>query len=303
MEIAFYDTLSAMRAIIAAPVSERRAIYRERLTEPLRNCWTTALKRLAPQMVDDEAMMMKMLWDVDLDADLSEHSQALDRLEQFETWKKADAALHLAVRTFEAAGHSCADEQITGIVFPGNPRDRTFMELSRGYLGAQLPGYVTMTIWPTDYNLPRIPSALVHEFNHMVRLAYEPWSFAITVGQYIVMEGLAESFAAELYGPELVGPWVSSMTAEEVERSKSIIGQALDVSGFDKIRAYVFGDELSMQWGWGTSPLGLPYCAGYTIGYQVIQAYLQHTGKTATEATFVPSKQIIEQSGFFREYL
>jgi hypothetical protein len=41
-------------------------------------------------------MMMKMLWDVDLTVDLSEHSQALDRLEQFDAWGKADAALPLA---------------------------------------------------------------------------------------------------------------------------------------------------------------------------------------------------------------
>ena len=62
MEITFYDTLSATRAIIAAPVSERHTIYRDRLTEPLRACWTTSLQRFAPQMIDDEAMMMKMLW-------------------------------------------------------------------------------------------------------------------------------------------------------------------------------------------------------------------------------------------------
>src|SRR5579863_7746010 len=249
MEIILFDTLSAMRAVIAAPVSERRSVYRERLIEPLRDYWTTTLKRFAPQMIDDEAMAMKMLWDVDLEADLSEHAQALDSLEQFEAWKKANAALRLAAQTFEVSGQSCAEDQITGILMLGNPHDRIFMELNRGYAGAQIPGYIVLPIWPNDYNMPRIPSALIHEFNHRVRLTHEPWTFATTVGQYIVMEGLAESFAAELYGPELVGPWVSSLNAEEIARSKTIIGQALGVSGFDKIRAYIFGDEISKQWG------------------------------------------------------
>lgn len=297
MKITVYDTLSAMRAVIAAPAPERRAVYRECLIEPLRDYWTTTLKRFAPQMIDDEAMTMKMLWDVDLEADLSEHLQALDCLEQFDAWKKADAALRLAARTFEATGRSCAEEQIMGILLLGNPHDRIFMELNRGYAGAQISGYVVLPIWPTDYNLPRIPAALVHEFNHRVRLTHEPWTFATTVGQYIVMEGLAESFAAELYGPEYVGPWVSSLNAEETARSKTILGQALEVSGFDKIRAYIFGDEMSKQW--GAPALGLPHCAGYTIGYQVVQAYLRHTGKTATEATFVPYREIVEVSGFF----
>jgi len=283
--------------VINAPVAERRRVYHECLIEPLRDYWTTALRRFAPQMSDDETTAMKVLWDVDLEADLSEHMQALERLEQFDAWNKADAALHLAARTFEATGRSCAEGHITGLLLLGNPRDRIFMELNRGYAGAQIPGYVMLPIWPNDYNLPRIPAALVHEFNHRVRLTHEPWTLATTVGQYIVLEGLAESFAAELYGPEYVGPWVTSLSSDETERSRTIIGQALDVSGFDKIRAYIFGDEIARQW--NLPEVGLPHCAGYTIGYQVVQAYLKRTGKTATEATFVPHREIIEASGFF----
>jgi uncharacterized protein YjaZ len=297
MQIIIYDTLSAMRTIIAAPVHKRRTAYRECLIEPLRDYWTMTLRRFAPQMIDDEAMAMRMLWDVDLEADLSEHAQALDHLEQFDAWKKADAALHLAARTFAAKDRSCAEEQIMGILLLGNPHDRIFMELNRGYAGAQISGYVVLPIWPNDYNLPRIPAALVHEFNHRVRLTYEPWTFATTVGQYIVLEGLAESFAAELYGSEFIGPWTSSLSTQEIVSARAIIGSALDVSGFDKIRSYIFGDETARQQGLPT--LGLPHCAGYAIGYQVVQAYLHHSGKTATEATFVPYRNIIEESGFF----
>jgi uncharacterized protein YjaZ len=184
-----------------------------------------------------------------------------------------------------------------GILLLGNPHDRIFMELNRGYAGAQIPGYVVLPIWPNGYNLPRIAAALVHEFNHRVRLSHEPWTFATTVGQYIVMEGLAESFAAELYGPEFVGPWTSSLSAQEIASARTIIGAALDISGFDKIRTYIFGDETSKRW--DAPVLGLPHCAGYAIGYQVVQAYLHRSGKTATEATFVPYDEIIETSGFF----
>lgn len=297
MEITTYDTLSAMRAVIDAPVTERRAVYRERLIEPLRDYWHVAVRRINPQAPDDEATALKMLWDVDLEGDLSEHRQALARLEQNAAWTRADEALRLAVRTFEATGRSCTEQQITSLLFLGNHRDRIFMDLNRGYAGAQLPGYVILPIWPNDYNLPRIPSAIVHEFNHRVRLSHEAWTMATSVGQYIVLEGLAESFAAELYGPEFVGPWVSGLNAEEMATAKAIIGAALDVSGFDKIRAYVFGDEISRQW--GLPELGLPHCAGYTIGYQVVQAYLQRTGRSATAATFVPFEEIIAESHFF----
>jgi uncharacterized protein YjaZ len=299
MEITIYDTLSAMRAVIAAPIADRRVIYRERLIEPLRDYWHLATKRINPHVGEDEGLAMKMLWDVDLEqADLSEYAQALDRLEEVAAWEQADAAIRLAARTFEASGRSCTEDHITGLLFLGNPRDRIFIELNRGYAGAQLPGYIVLPIWPNDYNLPRIPAALVHEFNHRVRLSHEPWTLATTVGQYIVLEGLAESFAAELYGPEYVGPWVSTLDDEQIRRAKEIIGPALAVSGFDKIRAYIFGDETAKQW--GLPALGLPHCAGYTIGYRLVQTYLQRTGKTATEATFVPYEEIIEASGFFQ---
>jgi uncharacterized protein YjaZ len=49
--------------------------------------------------------------------------------------------------------------------------------------------------------------------------------------------------------------------------------------------------------------VGLSHCAGYTVGYQVVQAYLSRTGKTIIEATFTPFAEIIEQSGFFAEGL
>jgi uncharacterized protein YjaZ len=297
MQITTYDTLSVLRAIIAAPVAERRAVYREQLIEPLHDYWHTTLSRFAPQMLDDETMIMKMIWETDLEGDLSEDARALDRLEQFDAWSKADAALRLAAQTFDAGGRSCREDHVTGLLLPGNRRDPIFMEKSRGYAGAQVPGYVVVTIWPNEYNLPRIPSAVVHEFNHRVRLSHEPWTPATSVGQYIVLEGLAESFAQELYGVEYIGPWVTSLSAEESARSKAIIGSALDVTGFDKLRSYIFGDEISAQQ--GREGLGLPYCAGYTIGYQLVQAYLAHTGRSATEATFVPYTEIIEMARFF----
>ncbi len=297
MQITIYDTLSAMRAVIAAPTSERRTVYRERLIEPMRDFWSIALRWTGFQGTNEEAMAMKMIWDVDLEGDLSEHARALDRLEQADAWQRVDEALRLAARTFEAYGRSCAEEQMTGLLLLGNPHDRIFMELNRGYAGAQVPGYAILPIWPNDYNLPRIPAALVHEFNHRVRLTHEPWTPTTTVGQYIVLEGLAEAFAAELYGSEYLGPWTTGLNDEEMAHSKAIIGQALDVSGFMKIRSYIFGDETSKQW--GAPPLGLPHAAGYAIGYQVVHAYLRRSGKTATEATFVPYQEIIEGSEFF----
>jgi uncharacterized protein YjaZ len=48
---------------------------------------------------------------------------------------------------------------------------------------------------------------------------------------------------------------------------------------------------------WGMKPE--QFYAGYAIGYRVVQAYLERTGKSVVETTFVPAQTIIADSGFF----
>jgi uncharacterized protein YjaZ len=45
---------------------------------------------------------------------------------------------------------------------------------------------------------------------------------------------------------------------------------------------------------------GVPNFAGYAIGYRVVRQFLKRTGKSVAETTFLPSREIIEESGFFR---
>lgn len=99
--------------------------------------------------------------------------------------------------------------------------------------------------------------------------------------------------------PLYVDPWVSALAESKIERARQIIGRALDVSGFDRIRVHIFGAD-SVASAAGRTYAGLPHCAGYAIGYQVVQASLQRTGRSAIEATFVPYTEIIEESKVFQ---
>ena len=52
----------------------------------------------------------------------------------------------------------------------------------------------------------------------------------------MVSEGLAENFAAALYGEKAVGPWVTKTDASVLEEViKPKIVEAFDVTGFDGI--------------------------------------------------------------------
>jgi len=157
------------------------------------------------------------------------------------------------------------------------------MALNQGYTGfGGIPGYVMVNIWPDEQNLPKLPATVAHEFNHQVRLCVDPWRIDISLAEYIVLEGLAESLAAELYGPEAVGPWVAGLQGERLETAKRLVGQALEVRGFDEAGRYMFGDETVAAW--GVESLGVPAHAGYAVGYHVVQAYLRNTGCAAVEA-------------------
>jgi uncharacterized protein YjaZ len=43
----------------------------------------------------------------------------------------------------------------------------------------------------------------------------------------------------------------------------------------------------------------MPDYGGYAIGYRVVQAYLQRSGKSVEYATFLPADQIVAASGYF----
>src|SRR5262249_22046936 len=141
-----------------------------------------------------------------------------------------------------------------------------------------------------------VEAATVHELHHNIAGAGSANQMNImtaTLGQYMIFEGLAESFSAELYGAEMVGPWGSRFGMARMGRNRASLRGGVGRTGFDKVRGYIFGDSPSRQ------DNGLPDYAGYALGYHTVQAYLAKTGQSVVEATYVPPGEIIAMSGFF----
>ena len=158
-----------------------------------------------------------------------------------------------------------------------------------------IPGYIMLNYSEvTDYNLARLQAALAHEAQHNIYGFGRVWDPAgITVGRYIIMEGLAESLVASLYSEELVGPWITDFDMADMPRVKAIMKSGLNIKGFDAVRQYVFGDAKT------GGRLDLPNSAGYAVGYHIVQAFMKKTGEDIVEATITPAEKIIEKSGFF----
>ena len=59
----------------------------------------------------------------------------------------------------------------------------------------------------------------------------------------------------------------------------------------------MYGDEIARAQGY--QPVGLSYCAGYAVGYKVVQSFLKNEHKTIFEATLLSTEEILRGSGLF----
>ena len=248
---------------------------------------------------DDLALAaIRLIGLYDPDSDAKEGLDALAELEKRDSFAGCVRAQESALEALSAREHGVDFEGVTFALALADPKTPDLMERHAGYMGgSSFSDWILAYAWPTDYNLPRLPALAVHELHHKVRLAFEPWYETTTVGQYLVLEGLAEAFAAETFGEELLGPWTKALSEDELEAARPALRDALEVSGFNEIRGYIFGDWAAARFGY--EPRGLPDFVGYSMGYRLVREYLRRTGRSAVEASYVPWGEIVEGSRYF----
>ena len=287
MDFHIVDTEAAYRRLLVAPdAAAREAIFRQELVEPFMGL---------VQFFGGDGLAAFAQWNMTpeqfAEDKRDEMAALIEALAAAGAWDRAVQALETGRRAFAAYAERIP---LGKIVFGLYLADLSGAPQAHGYTGfGGIPGWI-MTVYGAadEYNLQRVEAATVHELHHNALGSLRPPGFnmmQMTVGEYMVMEGLAESFAAELYGPDMVGPWVSEFDEANLDQTKAIFREGLGVTGFDEIRRYIFGDP----------GLGLPVYAGYALGYRAVQSYLRRTGKGVVEATFLPAQTIISESGFF----
>lgn len=293
MNINVLDTEAAYRRILAAPdAATREAIYRQEIAEPF--------AELAKFFGSDDVLASFNQWQMSLSLFEGEArartAMLIDALAGHNAWEQFAQAMQEGKAAFAAYAERIPLDSILAALLVGG------LIGDHGYTGfGGIPGYV-MTVYgeANNYTLPRIKGTTVHELHHNILSVAMPINFMdVTLGYYMIMEGLAESFSAELYGEEVVGYYVTEFSDAEIDEAKRIIGGALETKGFNAVRRYIFGDALMRQEFGGLPKSGVPAYSGYAIGYRVVQQYLKRTGKTVVEATFIPANEIIAESGYF----
>jgi uncharacterized protein YjaZ len=298
MEIRTIDALGGQRAVLEAPAEARRGLFRERVVEPLRPFWEPFVGRGMPGFDPDAPRFMGIYGPEDDPVAGLAGLGTLDRAGSngacLAALREAGDVLGRAARAGGREGTGLARLTFALVMTAPRPGDEA------GYSGfGNIPGLVMVTVWPSERNLPKLPAAAAHELNHGVRALAQPgdWPNGVSVGEYAVLEGLAEAFAADLVGQDRLGPWAQALTDEQIEAVRPRFREGLEVTGFDQVRGYIFGDWAAGEFGYQKQ--GLPDFAGYTVGYRIVRGYMARSGRSAAEATYRPWREIVAGSGFF----
>ncbi|MGT2847067.1 DUF2268 domain-containing protein [Streptococcus massiliensis] len=298
MKIEMIRSDKVYRDLLTLPLEERERVFREQVLQPFKQKFYLQKIPFEAKSPGGFDIMFLLSWMNRMPKDLTEADRAaIEQISSDDLWQESKATIERSFSLFEEAGIELAVQDYVFTMLLGNP-ESTLLQLNKGYSGdGGIPGYIMASLLPNDYTLPRLQAAIAHECNHNVRFQFIKWTEETTLADWVVSEGLAESFAAALFGEDLIGPWVSETSKEELERFKPVISENLSLTGMAKMSPYLYGDEIAQIQ--GQKPVGLPYAAGYAYGYHLVQTYLKHTGKTIVQATLTPTQEILQETKEF----
>ncbi|GAB4520878.1 MAG: DUF2268 domain-containing protein [Anaerolineae bacterium] len=298
MNSIWINTHERYHEIIAAPtMEEKTALYKQNFLHP----WKNMMDMLVPTMGGDatDELAGARMWNWLLPEDLTTTPENLRLMEQGGAWTLGEKALALAAERLTPYQDRIGFDHVEGWLVLGDPaKSEPAMGGYTGGIDWTSPRLVVQYDGPTQENIHHVQGAAVHELNHLVRLRVFPWDITQTsVADYIIHEGLAESFATALFGEDVLGYYVTRFDEAALGTARTLIEDGLEKTGFNVIRGYIFGDWFAEKWGF--EKMGMPNYGGYAVGYHVVQAFLKRTGISAVEATFLPAREIINESGYF----
>ena len=291
------------RKILNASMDKKDDIYRYEFMQQFEKKWEMyhcPLKAKQPGGYD--VVMASGMLGYLLPQKIGKKEEAyIDELADDKLWAACAASIEQSLMQFANMGIDLRVKEYLFTLALADP-ESPYSIMCDNYSGdGGIPGYIFGSLVPSAFTKSRMPIALAHETNHNVRFQYIKWSNDISLGEYMICEGLAENFAVSIYGEENVGPWVSKTDEETLnEYIKPLMQSSLEVQGFEGITAYMYGDEIAKMQNY--IPAGMPYCAGYACGYYMVKYYLEKTGKNIIEATILPAEEILKEiDGFWEE--
>jgi uncharacterized protein YjaZ len=137
--------------------------------------------------------------------------------------------------------------QIECFLLPGDPANRTFMAFNQGLscMGGR-PGYLLIRVWPSPGNLARIGPVLARLVAQNVRQAALAMSGLLTLGDWLILEGLAASFV-ERVAPSDIPPWlVAFAKPADWEQALAHVAGFYQLPSYDQLEVNVYGSRFAV---------------------------------------------------------
>ena len=185
------------------------------------------------------------------------------------------------------------DAVIRVALYPLSDRDTQVKEKQNGVVGTATFGHMLLQINPLAENWEQwIPYVFAHEYHHTVFGNY--W-YVLQGGALqnrfidsLLIDGEADSFALSLY-PSLRPSWLFQLSDETVSKLWETHYANLTGRTDADYCKYMFGDEDG----------GIPWCAGYAVGYRIVQKYLlRHPEVGFSELLEKQPADILAESGY-----
>lgn len=288
------------RSMMSAAPEEKDNLYRDALMGPFEFKWACVGAPLRAKTAGGyDVVSAAAMSGYDVPAQITqERREEIERISSDAFWADCERSIRSTLEGFEQHGITLPKQEYVFTVLLSNPNS-PMTAMAGDYCGdGGIPGYIIGSIVPNERSLALLPVALAHETNHNVRWQFMQWSNQITLADMIVSEGLAETFAANMFGEDKVGRWVRETSPQTLrDVVKPLIRDRLGTSNFAALSSYLYGDAIMALR--GGQPIGMPYCGGYACGYALIGHYLRKTGASIYEATITPTGEILRQTEDF----
>ena len=148
------------------------------------------------------------------------------------------------------------------------------------------PGKFWLLIYPDSDWENNTHYLVAHEYHHAVWFDqyYDPASFDLL--ENMVFEGRADTFAESIY-PDGFAPWTNALSDRQVAYQWGRVQDKLTESDPLTLSRWMFGYSGVTPW------------TGYTLGYNIVQGYVEaHPEVTVEELMAMDAEDILAESGF-----
>lgn len=288
------------REIVQAPAEDRAELYRNKLLGPFETKYKyIGVPLKAEKSGGYDAVSVTVAAGGYVPASIDENvDKSIDMISREDFWNKCTDSIRKVLDGFTSRDIVLPVQDYIYTILLNDPANPASSYTGKTCGDGGIPGYIIGTIIPDEEAVEAMQAVLAHETNHNVRWQFMKWSNKITLADMVVSEGLAENQTAFMYGEDKIGQWARCNDRDQFNSVIiPLIHDHLYENDFMKVSTYLYGDDIMKAR--GGMPLGVPYCAGYLCGYELVKHYLNRTGKSIYEASVMPTSEIIKESEDF----